>query len=73
MKIYRFQVELVSRGFTPGDAFASAVHKLASGQDNDVVNGDIVFSSVDEEELDDEFVSDLVAASSWKELVVGEV
>ena len=72
MKIYRFQVELVCRGLTPGDAFAHAVHKLASGQDGDVVRGEIVFSSIDEEDMDDEFLSELMAASSWSELVVGE-
>ena len=72
MKIYRFQIELVSRGLTPGDAFAHAVHKLASGQDSDVVRGEIVFSSMEEDDIDDEFLSELIAASSWKELVIGE-
>lgn len=72
MKIYRFQVELVSRGLTPGDAFAHAVHKLASGQDSDVIRGEIVFDSLDEDDMDDEFLSELIAASSWSELIVGE-
>ena len=72
MKVFHFRVELVARGFTPGDAFAHALHKLANGEDREVINGEIVFKSVEEDEYDDEYLSDLLSASAWKELVVGE-
>ena len=72
MKVFHFRVELVARGFTPGDAFAYALHKLANGEDREVINGEIVFKSMEEDEYDDEDLSDLLAASAWKELIVGE-
>ena len=72
MKIFHFQIELVSRGLTPGDAFAHAVHKLSCGEDEDVLHGEVVFKTLEQEEVEDEFLSELVAASAWKELIVGE-
>ena len=59
-------------GFTPGDAFALALHKLVNGDDREVIKGEIVFKTTTEETIEDEHMSDLLAASAWKKLVVGE-
>ena len=72
MKVCHFRGELVARGFTPGDAFAYALHKLANGDDREVIKGEIIFKTTTEEAIEDEHLSDLLTASAWKELVVGE-
>ena len=68
MKVFHFRVELVARGFTAGEAFAQALHQLANGEAREVINGDIVFKSVEEEDIADEHISDLLAASCWRPL-----